>query len=360
MEGIRSTQIFWHNLRGPYADESFGKGYALAASDYESWVGIKKDISKKTETMFESTSFLEAWQAEYGLSFSAFQEISGELQELAVKRDAVIVKTTIDEVAAGRKDVGITTADVEAFIVAFGLTARSTWAAQPPVLYKDVNPWRFNRRLSLTHRPIVVCEHGDQRVLIYGVGTFRESLAYILDSIDKATFDKDVFISRKMRSLLGARVDLLGKQFSHEVASILIELGWQAIPEVKLTQLGAGRIPDLGDIDVLTWHPDGRVLAIECKRLKQTRTISELAQACKRFEGNSGDHMFKHLRRANWLKENLEQISKFTKLPTDLIRIEYPLVVNAPVPFKYLQNISMKASDIVNLDDLESYINDIV
>lgn len=341
----------------PYADESFGKGYALAASDYENWVGLKKnDVSEKTESLFDSTSFLEAWQAEYGLSFSAFQEITGELQELAVKRGAVIVNTTIDEVAAGRKDAGVTTADVEAFVVAFGLTARATWVAQPPVLYKDVNPWRFNRRLSLTHRPIVVCENGDQRELIYGVGTFRESLAYILDSIQKATFDKDVFISTKMRSLLGARVDLLGKRFAHKVASALNKLGWQANPEVNLTQLGAGKSPNLGDIDVLAWHPDGRVLAIECKRLKQSRTIAELAQACKRFQGNSGDHMFKHLRRANWLKANLAQVAKFTKLPVDLIRIRYPLVVSAPVPFKYLQDLPMEASDIVNFDELKSYI----
>lgn len=341
----------------PYADESFGKGYALAASGYESWVGLNRnDIPEESESMFDSTSFLEAWQAEYGLSFSAFQEISGELQELAVKRGSVIVKTTIDEVAAGRKDSGVTTADVEAFVIAFGLTARATWVAQPPVLYKDVNPWRFHRRLSLTHRPIVVCKNGDQFELIYGVGTFRESLAYILDSIQKATFDKDVFISTEMRSLLGAQVDLLGKRFSHKVASALNKLGWQAIPEVKLTRLGAGKIPNLGDIDVLAWHPDGRVLAIECKRLKQSRTIAELAQACKRFQGNSGDHMFKHLRRANWLKANLAQVAKFTKLPIGLIRVRYPLVVSAPVPFKYLQDLPMEASDIVNFDEIESYV----
>jgi hypothetical protein len=124
-------------------------------------------------------------------------------------------------VAAGRKEAGVTTTDVEAFMVAFGLTARATWVAQPPVLYKDVNPWRFQRRLSLSLRPIVVCNNGDQQQLIYGVGTFRQSLAYILDSIQKATFDKDVFVSTEMRSLLGSWVDLLGKRFEHKVASVV-------------------------------------------------------------------------------------------------------------------------------------------
>lgn len=341
----------------PYVDEAFGKGYALAARDYESWVGLRKDdVAENSDSMFDSANFLEAWQAEYGLTFSSFQEIAGELQELAVKRGAVIVKTSIEEVAAGRKDEGVTVADVEAFMKAFGLTARSTWAAQPPVLYKDVNPWRFQRRLSLTLRPIVVCSSGDQHQLIYGVGTFRESIGHLLSSIQNATFDKDVFISTKMRSLIGSRVDLLGRSFSLKVAAFLINLGWNAVSEVKLSQLGAGKTPNLGDVDVFAWHRDGRVLAIECKRLRQSKTIAELAQACNRFQGNSGDHMYKHLRRADWLKKNIAQVAKFTKLSAELIRVRYPLVVNSPVPFKYLEKLPMAASDIVNFDELGTYI----
>lgn len=342
----------------PYVAESFEKGYVAAAADYERWVGLgKAEATEKAESVFDLSNFLEAWQAEYGHSFSAFQEIAGELQDLAVKQGAVIVETTIEELAAARKGAGVTLSDVEAFVDSFGLSARTTWIAQPPEsLPKDVYPWRFQRRLSLILRPLVVCQKTNPRQLIYGVGTLRESLGYILDSIRCATFDKDVFRSKAMRSFLGARVDLLGAQFAHRVAAALIDRGWQTATEVKLTQFGAPKTPNLGDVDVLAWHPDGRVLAIECKRLKQSKTIAEMAQACMRFQGNAGDHMFKHLRRGDWLRTHIAQISMFTGLSADLIRVRYPMVVSTPVPFKYLHGLPMQASDVVSFDALEFYL----
>lgn len=341
----------------PYSFESFGRGYAAAAADYESWVGLGKGVvGEKTESMFDSSSFLQAWQAEYGHSFSAFQEIAAELQDLAVKCNSVVVETTIDKLVTARMANGVTHLDVEAFVGAFSLSARANWVAHPPEsLPKDINPWRFQRRLSLILRPIVVLQRNDQRHLLYGVGTLRESLGYTLDSIRHAIFDKDVFRSKEMRSLLGAQADVLGRQFAHRVAARLIGHGWQTATEVKLTQLGAPKDPNLGDVDVLAWHPDGRVMAIECKRLKQSKTIAEMAQACMRFQGNAGDHMFKHLRRASWLRTNLSEVATFTGLPPDTIRMRNPLVVSAPVPFKYLQGLPMDVSDVINIDALEVY-----
>lgn len=343
----------------PYVSESFGKGYAAAAADYESWVGLgKKEGKGKADSIFDSPSFLQAWQAEYGHSFSAFQEIAAELQDLAVKCKSVIVETTIEQLVAARVANGVTHSDVEAFVDAFNLSARATWIAQPPEsLPKDVNPWRFQRRLSLILRPIVVLQKSDQRQLLYGVGTLRESLGYTLDSIQRATFDKDVFRSKEMRSLLGAQADERGRQFAHRVAAKLIDHEWQTATEVKLTQLGAPKDPNLGDVDVLAWHPDGRVMAIECKRLKQSKTIAEMAQTCMRFKGNTGDHMFRHLRRVNWLRANLPKVAVFTGLLPDSIRMRNPLVVSSPVPFKYLQGLPMDASDIINIDALEIYVS---
>jgi hypothetical protein len=124
-----------------------------------------------------------------------------------------------------------------------------------------------------------------------------------------------------------------------------------------LTQLGAPKDPNLGDVDVLAWHPDGRVMAIECKRLKQSKTIAEMAQTCMRFKGNTGDHMFRHLRRVNWLRANLPKVAVFTGLLPDSIRMRNPLVVSSPVPFKYLQGLPMDASDIINIDALEIYVS---
>ncbi|HYE37631.1 hypothetical protein [Methylocaldum sp.] len=346
-------------LAGPYLEESFGVAYTAAATNYESWVGIQQEEAEKeskTESVFASSSFLTAWQKEYGHSFEVFQEIAGELQDLGVKRGNVVIETTVEEVTAGRADAGVTKEDVQAFVAAFGLFNRATWVAQPPYLPKDVNPWRFQRRLSLSLRPIVVCPQGTEQRLVYGLGTLRQSFGYLLDCIRGGTFDKDVFKSTEMRSFLGARVDALGRQFTERVASKLHDEGWMTATELKLTQLGASKSPNLGDIDVLAWHTNGQVLAIECKRLKQSKTIAEIALACARFKGNVDDHLYKHLRRAHWLQTHIGQVAKFIKLPETAIRIRHPMVVSRPVPFKYLQGLPIPASDILSFEELGNYL----
>lgn len=337
----------------PFMAETFGDGYASAAANYEDWVG-KEGKPKNTAgpTVFDSPDFRMAWQAEYGHSFEAFREISGELQDLAVKRGAVVLDASADEIVEARSDFGVTKGDVEAFLEAFGLPKRTTWPAQAPhAAPKDVNPWRFERRLSISLRPLVLPVEGTGR-FVYGVGTARESIGYVLESIRAASFDKDVFRSKEMRAWLGGRVDELGRQFTEHVADKLRAAGWMAVTEVKLTQLGAPKNPNLGDVDVLAWQPGGTVLAIECKRLKASRTIAEMAQSCDRFRGNVGDRLHKHVRRATWIRANVDKLAAFTKLSPDAIRIRSPLVVSRPVPFKYLQSLPIPSSDIVGIETL--------
>ncbi len=112
----------------------------------------------------------------------------------------------------------------------------------------------------------------------------------------------------------------------------------------------------MGDIDVLAWRLDGQVLIIECKRLKRSRTVAEIALACERFKGNVDDHLYKHIRRVNWSKNNIQQIAKFTKLPESIIKIRYPLVVSRPVPFKHLQGLPIPAEEIVNFDSFSDWL----
>lgn len=345
-------------LSVPYFEESFDVGFTAAAANYECWVEPQREETEsRTESVCSSDSFLTAWQTEYGHSFEAFQEIIGEMQELGVKCSNVVVETTAKDVAAARANAGVTIEDVQSFVAAFGLFSRSTWVAQSPdSRHKDVNPWRFQRRLSLSLRPIVVCQQGTEQKIVYGVGTLRQSFGYVLDSIQEGTFDKDVFLSNEMRSFLGRRTDILGKQFTERVAAVLRKEGWVTKSEVKLTQLGASKSPNLGDIDILAWHADGRILAIECKRLKESRTIVEIALACERFKGNIDDHLYRHLRRITWLQTHIDQVAKFTKLPETSIRIRNPLVVSRPVPFKYLEGLPILASEIVSVKELGNYL----
>lgn len=344
-------------ISGPFLREAFSGSFQAAADDYESWFHTERPQSEKTTSTFDELGFQNAWVEEYGLAFSKFLEIAGELGDIAVKRGSPVVTATVDEVAAARADVGVSVSDVRTFLAAFGLPRRPAWLAGPGEAAKSVSPWRFERRLSLSLRPLVILDE-HRGLFAYGLDMTREALAYVMDSIRSASFDKDVFSSKKMRAWLGGRVDELGRKFTMQVAENLRSTGWHAKTEVKLTQLGAPKQPDLGDVDVLAWRDDGRVLVIECKRLKPSRTVAEIALACDRFRGNVGDKLYKHMRRFNWLKENDAQLKKFVGMPSLSLRLQGLLVVNRPVPFKYLQNLPIPATEIVLDDALEKYLSE--
>lgn len=344
-------------LSEPFHKATFGQGYASAADRYEEWAEFKPaTVDALDETVFLEKSFVDAWAAEYGLSFESFRQIFGELMDLGVLRASVVVQTSAAEIAEARASAGVSEADVAAFLKSFGLPRRAGWLARPDLdKARDINPWRYERRLSIMLRPLILLD-ASEKEFIYGIGICRSALLYIIDSVTEATFDKDVFVSKPMRAWLGGRIEKLGAEFSAEVAEILQAQGWNVRLEIKLTELGAPKSPNLGDIDVLAWRPDGRVIQIECKRLKASRTIAEIAQNCGRFRGNVGDHLHKHLRRLEWVRDNKTKIAKFTGIDVEKIVVRHPMVVSRPVPFAYLSGLPILASEIVLVNSLQAYI----
>ncbi|WP_157265489.1 hypothetical protein [Thiobacillus thioparus] len=338
----------------PYTMESFRVMYAAAAADYENWVIPKDpDAAENSRTEAQSPEFLRAFEAEYDISFDHFLDAVGALLDAIVERNSVVVTLTRQEILECCLVRGLTEAEVDALLLSFALPSRPTWPPkQPHSTPKDVEPWSFGRRLSVMLRPIIECDPAEPKTYAIGAGTFREAIAYVLDSLFDGRFDDKGFSSPLMRSYIGARNEALGYEFTRSVADRLIELGWQAEPELLMTKLGASKNPNLGDIDVLAWAPNGQVLAIECKRLKKARTISEIALTCDRFRGYANDRLDKHLRRVRWLVENRAMLAKFTGLPEAAVKLRAPLVTSAPVPFRYLQDLPIKPEDILHFGDL--------
>jgi hypothetical protein len=257
--------------------------------------------------------------------------------------------------AVARREVS--TSDLGAFLTSFSLTSRPTWLPIPPVRPRDVEPWQFERRLSVMLRPVIDCGEGVVTRYVFGAATLRESIGYVLDSITNGLFDTTVFASPAMRSYVGNRVEALGDSFTRAIAADLASLGWQTRTHITMAQLGASKQPNLGDIDVLAWKTSGLALAIECKRLKGARSISELARNCARFRGNEGDRLHKHLRRVAWLGAHPDALARFTKLDLNDVKLHAPMVINSPVPFRYLKDLPMAPDDVVSRAALIEYVS---
>lgn len=224
----------------PYHRDLFGEAYSYTAANYENWLGVDKAIPARTgDLFFDRPDFLKAWHMEYGLSFNSFREIVGELLDIGVKQKSPVVETNIEEVVSNRANEGVTLEDVLAFVNSFCLISRQSWlTTAPPYKIKDVNPWRFERRLSISLKPLVAYKKSSETHLIYGLGTLEQSIGYVLDCLQEASFDKDVFTSNEMRAFLGKTIDALGREFTNQVGSMLIAEGWSTKIELKLTKLG--------------------------------------------------------------------------------------------------------------------------
>src|SRR5437588_438209 len=68
-----------------------------------------------------------------------------------------------------------------------------------------------------------------------------------------------------------------GIAFETETSNHFKALGWQSLPNINMTALGAEKRH--GNLDVLAWLPSSNVVAlVECKRLLHARTVGEIAK----------------------------------------------------------------------------------
>lgn len=96
---------------------------------------------------------------------------------------------------------------------------------------------------------------------------------------------------------------------------------------------------DYGDVDVVAWRPDGRVLLIECKDVQYRKTYGEIAEQLADFRGvikptGKPDLLRKHLDRVALARTDLAGVAKFAKLAA-VEDVESFLVFRNPVPMQY-------------------------
>ncbi len=340
-----------------FMEEMHGLSFQQAASTYGYLEHADNSNQPKETPESIDDDFSDAFFAEFGISNNDFFSIYTAICEMAFEKGDVIFFFDQEALIEKCSPYNIESHVVINFLDKFSLSPRTSWLPTDGSSPKDIQPWRFGRRLSLTNRPIIKIDHSKHPKYTVGIGLLEESIKHIITSIHEALYDKDMFSSKEMRSYIGSRIDKLGHAFSKTIQSELNKLGFLSKTEVKMTQLGAPKTPNLGDVDVLAISDCGIVLIIECKRLRTARTNAEIAHTCSNFRGNAGDRLAKHLRRVDWLKNNETSIKKIFNLHDDInLKFYAPLVCNLPVPFKYLQNLPIDPADVVPFSKLKDYI----
>ena len=254
----------------------------------------------------------DAFNDEYGFNFREF--INGVLgicsydEEITPVVKRVPRSTLIQEVS---KTSGINEITLNKIIDQITLTAREDFLKPPkPFAPYDVYPWRFNRELSFTRRPII--QHNDD--LIWGNRQLQHMWRYVFDLITEGKYKAR---KEKLTQLIGKISNKRGNDFNSVVYQKLSEIP-DLIVQKNVTKINGKKITSetgnvLGDIDVLYVIPSRRKIVVgEVKDFSFAKNPYEMDREYKRIFVDDKKPCFitKHKRRVAWVEDHLEDVIK--------------------------------------------------
>jgi hypothetical protein len=331
---------FVDDIIAPFARATADMRVTEAVENYaENFAG--PDAYHPSENVFEE-QFLNAWRDETGAALDELRLFVDFLEDIGIREQKAVLTIPTSKLQNVAVD-GHSLPDTTTFTIIDFLISRSRPKWQDvPETYEDVDrqPWRFRRRLSVLRKPLLQVDDTDDPTIVVAPGLLRDAVMYMIASYHRGDFPHRQLKSA-MRSWAGTLRNRVGRQFNQEVADRLKELGWQAEPDVKITQLlrqGFGR--DYGDVDVLAWNPIvGRVLIIECKDVQYRKAYGEIAEQLADFRGEvlpngERDNLRKHLDRIEVISQHLQAVAKYLSLPA-IKAVESHLIFKNPVPMEY-------------------------
>lgn len=334
---------FHTSVMKPFLAAHEREAFKTAADTYDDWYQTESPHEPRRSDEFYSSRFISAFEAEFGFTLNQAAEGFSELMDLAIESDSVVTETTVgvlrNRLASNR---GFSPNAIAAFLGTFSIFHRPEWDKPPPGFhFRDIEPWRFSRRLAVIIRPLLIFGDLDIDKVFYGVGSLRLGFGHLLERIEEGQLPQDFFTSDEMKRYIGSVSNEKGHAFAHSVSEQLEGEGWQTRLEVPMTELGAPA--EFGDVDVLAWKPSGEICIIECKRLQLARTVGEVAEVCRRFRGEAKDELARHLRRVGWIKANPAGLQPIVDFRPDPCRIDDRLVTNTDVPMTYISSLPIES-----------------
>lgn len=284
-----------------------------------------ESLSDPNISVYSPSHLINTYQAEldnafldeYGFSFQQFMQCIFSLGEYGEKMGGDVKKaprtTVVNELA---KKENIAPDIVDKVIGQITLGPRQDYLIAPaPFSKNDVYPWRFNRELSFTRRPII--QHNDD--LIWGNRQLHHMWRYTIDLIIEGKYKAR---KTKLKKLIGKLGDKRGNDFNSVVARKLSSFNGLIVQE-KLAKVNGKKIADpsgnvLGDIDVFYIVPDQFKLVVgEVKDFSFAKNPYEMDQEYQRIfvDGEKPCYMTKHKRRAAWIEGHLDDVKKHFNLP---------------------------------------------
>ncbi|MCD9025594.1 hypothetical protein [Cohnella silvisoli] len=222
---------------------------------------------------------------------------------------------------------------IEKVLRNISLTKRENYLKpEPPYRAEDVYPWRFNRELSFTRRPVIVRE--DE--VIWGNRQLFHLLRFTVDLIYEGKLKTR---KGKLSQLIGKISNRRGDDFNHEVYNKIKEMtGF--IVDRNIKKINHKHIADvtgntLGDIDVLYIIPKRkRIVLVEVKDFNYSKSPYEMdCEYKKMFVDKDNEKSFatKHKKRTKWINDHLEDVKNHYRLTGNGWSVKGIFIVSEPV-----------------------------
>mgnify|MGYP000359325356 CR=1 FL=1 len=322
--------------------------------DYDDLLHAPESVDLEEASRGIDQKFVEAWKAEFGVSLgdfrNALEALENRLHETG-KAWEMLPRPVLVQILSEHVD------DSEEFVAAIEFLPRIGWKSIPEsYTAQDRQPWRFRRRLAVSRRPLLRLDDTPTSLIMVAPGMIRDTFVIQLHNHHSGHYDLAAIRSSEMRAWREHIVAKNADEFEERVAERMRSLGWKAEKGVTFPRILGRKLPtDPGDIDVLAWHPDGRILLLECKDLQFAKTPSEIAKQLAKFRGKRDekgkpDLLGKHLKRMDLAHEHAAEFQKYLKLND--IRIDGALVFANPVPMTFAADRIGHAVTLLKFADL--------
>lgn len=286
----------------------------------------------------------EAFLADWGVSYSDILQLLYSCYLLAMKQKCSVVELPEKEFIKAIIEIcpELSEAAIEKSLKHLTLEKRTEYLTPPEGMSpKEIYPWIYNRELSYLRRPIVRWQMCDGANLIYG---FRSCLSAGMQLADLLYSGRLKYVGKKLKKLLGKFEAAKGTAFNEEVRMWLQEHTTLKIWDYDVPMKPKGAFAtseDLGDIDVLAYDGIKNVVySIECKNTNTAKNVREMKKEMDDYLGRDGKTkkalVMKHLRRHEWMIDNIEIVKNFVDAKTNPM-VKSIMLTSEVIPTSYLR-----------------------
>ncbi|MEI8274157.1 MAG: hypothetical protein WCG08_16205, partial [Paludibacter sp.] len=316
-------------------------------------------INVKVDEKYEETDFDRAFHSEFNMSYDDCVGITHLAIGMAFEEEDSVAVIKEEEFIFHLEDkYSIDKNTIMTYIANFSLFSRGKVQNVKVHGFKneDFYPWRYNRKLSLLSRPLIVIQEDEIGYLTFGARALIDFLMNFTSLISHGRFHAK---SMEMKSFLSQTNNENGADFTNEVYSFLkMKFKGKNIKVKKEVTIKPNGIlkngEDIGDIDVLIIDNDNkRIISIECKYLNEPRTPYEMYLELMKFIDGDTPWIPKVDRRKTWIHENKRAFSIFEIPNIEEYDFEYVFLTNESIsiPFIKKNDIQYRFITFVDLQD---------